>query len=57
MGPAEQLTTRTRAQTPALAMRPGRWLDNRTAEDPHFGEGIGRETARVNLKWSILQNA
>jgi NNP family nitrate/nitrite transporter-like MFS transporter len=54
MGPAEQLTTRTRAQTPALAMRPGRWIDNWNAEDPHFWEGIGRETARVNLKWSIF---
>ncbi|MET1035489.1 MAG: MFS transporter [Arthrobacter sp.] len=70
MGPVEQLTADARDRAPAhapaaaghgasdtapaLAMRPGRWIDNWDAEDARFWNGIGRTTASVNLKWSIF---
>ncbi|MEE1621004.1 MFS transporter [Zafaria sp. Z1313] len=51
MSTVNELRTGT---APALAVRPGRWVDNWDAENPHFWEGVGRATARVNLKWSIF---
>ncbi|MDQ0093282.1 MFS transporter [Paeniglutamicibacter psychrophenolicus] len=37
-----------------LEMGPGRWVHNWDAENPAFWEGIGRATARTNLRWSIF---
>jgi MFS transporter, NNP family, nitrate/nitrite transporter len=40
--------------TPALATRPGRWIDNWNPEDEVQWEKAGRSIARRNLRWSIF---
>jgi NNP family nitrate/nitrite transporter-like MFS transporter len=40
--------------TPALATRPGRWIDNWNPEDEVQWEMAGRSIARRNLRWSIF---
>ncbi|KRE30239.1 nitrate transporter [Agromyces sp. Soil535] len=39
---------------PALATRPGRWIDNWNPEDDAQWENGGRAIARRNLRWSIF---
>ena len=39
---------------PALATRPGRWIDHWNPEDHVQWEGQGRAIARRNLRWSIF---
>lgn len=39
---------------PALATRPGRWIDHWNPEDTAQWESQGRAIARRNLKWSIF---
>ena len=39
---------------PALATRPGRWIDHWNPEDTEQWEGQGRAIARRNLRWSIF---
>lgn len=39
---------------PALATRPGRWIDHWNPEDTTQWESQGRAIARRNLKWSIF---
>jgi NNP family nitrate/nitrite transporter-like MFS transporter len=40
--------------TPALTMRPGRWIDGWDAENTEQWESQGRAIARRNLNWSIF---
>jgi NNP family nitrate/nitrite transporter-like MFS transporter len=42
------------SDAPALATRPGRWIDNWNPEDTTQWEGQGRRIARRNLNWSIF---
>ena len=49
--PGTQLRTDT---APSLDIRPGRWINNWTPEDPAFWNSVGQGTAGRNLKWSIF---
>jgi len=50
--PTEQRTTAL--APPALAYRPGRWIDNWNPENKDQWEGGGKLIAARNLKWSIF---
>lgn len=55
MGHTEQLTPAPSPATPIrIEVKPGRWIENWDAEDPHFWNEVGSRTARVNLKYSIF---
>ncbi|WP_417218476.1 MFS transporter [Arthrobacter sp.] len=55
VGHTEQLMPTTSTANPMrLEVGPGRWIGNWDAEDPRFWKDVGRRTARVNLKYSIL---
>ncbi len=43
-----------RRPRPALATRPGRWIDHWNPEDETQWETVGRPIARRNLNWSIF---
>ncbi|GAA1773328.1 MFS transporter [Agromyces lapidis] len=47
-------TTAAPAKAPALAMRPGRWIDHWDPEDHEQWQTEGRAIARRNLRWSIF---
>ncbi|MBM7830244.1 NNP family nitrate/nitrite transporter-like MFS transporter [Agromyces cerinus] len=52
--PASAAPTTAPVTAPALATRPGRWIDNWNPEDHTQWETEGRAIARRNLRWSIF---
>ncbi|MEV1129322.1 MFS transporter [Agromyces sp. NPDC049794] len=52
--PPHLAPTAVEPAAPALATRPGRWIDNWNPEDHVQWEGQGRTIARRNLRWSIF---
>ena len=52
--PDSQPGSTSTKESPALEVRPGRWIANWDAENKEQWESVGRPIARRNLKWSIF---